>query len=72
MPISTDRLKQLRKNSKLKQSDIAGMLGITTRHYQDCEYGKIDLPSSKLITLADYFNVSLDYLVGRSDDPTRR
>ena len=32
---------------------------------------EIDPPLSKAIVLADFFNVSLDYLVGRSDDPTR-
>lgn len=61
------RLKELRKSAKVKQSDLASLLSITVRHYQDIEYGKVDLPTSKLIALADYFNVSLDYLVGRSD-----
>jgi len=45
---------------------------VTSRHYQDIEYGKINIPTLTLIALADYFDVSLDYLVGRSDDPTRR
>lgn len=66
-----NRLKSLRKLKKLKQSDLALFLDITVRHYQDIEYGKINIPTLTLIKLADYFNVSLDYLVGRSDDPTR-
>ena len=66
------RLKELRKSKSAKQSDIAALLSVTVRHYQDIEYGKIDLPTSKLIILADYFNVSLDYLVGRSDVPEKR
>ena len=66
------RLKQLRKDKKLRQSDLSDLLNITVRHYQDIEYGKIDLPTSKLIFLANYFNVSLDYLVGLSDNPERR
>ncbi len=65
------RLKGLRKNRKLKQSDMADYIGVTVRHYQDIEYGKINIPTLTLIALADYFDVSLDYLVGRSDDPTR-
>lgn len=65
------RLKELRKSRKLKQSDMAGYIGVTVRHYQDIEYGKINIPTLTLIALADYFNVSLDYLVGRSNDPTR-
>jgi transcriptional regulator with XRE-family HTH domain len=67
-----DRLKTLRKAKKLKQTDMAIFLQITPRHYQEIEYGKIDIPTTKLLALADYFDVSLDYLVGRSDDPEKR
>lgn len=66
------RLKELRKARKLKQTDMAEFLNITVRHYQDMEYGKINIPALTLIALADYFDVSLDYLVGRSDNPERR
>ncbi len=72
MTIFGERLKELRKAKKLKQSDIAGFLGITTRNYQDYEYGKVDPPTSKTIMLADYFDVSIDYLVGKSDVPKGR
>lgn len=65
------RLKELRQSKKLKQTDMAELLHITVRHYQDIEYGKINIPCLTLISLADYFDVSLDYLVGRSDDPRR-
>ena len=65
------RLKELRKKNKLKQTDMSNFLNITVRHYQDIEYGKINIPTLTLIAIADYFNVSLDYLVGRSDDPKR-
>jgi transcriptional regulator with XRE-family HTH domain len=67
-----DRLKELRKSKKLKQTDMAAFLNVTPRHYQDMEYGKINVPGLTLIALADYFDVSLDYLVGRSDEPGRR
>ena len=69
MKIFSTRLVELRKAKKLKQTDIAKLLDVTPRHYQKIEYGQIDLPSSKLVALADYFDVSLDYLVGRSDNP---
>ena len=72
MKVFSERLKQLRKAQKLKQTDMAQLLGITARHYQEVEYGHIDIPSSKLVLLADYFDVSLDYLCGRSDVPERR
>jgi len=69
MNLFSGRLKTLRKSSNKKQTEMSELLGVTPRHYQDIEYGKIDLPTSKLIALADYFNVSLDYLVGRTDNP---
>ncbi len=65
----SNRLKQLRKEKKLKQSDMAELLELTTRHYQQIEYGKVNIPTLTLIFLADYFDVSIDYLVGRTDDP---
>ena len=67
----SERLKFLRKSKGLKQTDIAALLNVTIRHYQSIEYGKIDIPTSKLVALANYFNVSLDYLVGLSDNPKR-
>jgi len=72
LDLFSSRLKELRKSKKIKQTEMAYLLGVTSRHYQDIEYGKINIPTLTLIALADYFDVSLDYLVGRSDDPTRR
>lgn len=63
------RLKELRKSKNVKQTEMADLLGITSRHYQDIEYGKINIPTLTLIALADYFDVSIDYLVGRTDNP---
>lgn len=64
-------LKRTRKVKKIMQKDIASFLNIPLRTYQSYEYGEA-LPSIEtLAVLADYFNVSLDYLVGRSDDPER-
>lgn len=71
MNLFSQHLKALRKAKKIKQSDVAALLNVTVRHYQEIEYGKIDIPTSKLIALADFFNVSLDYLVGRSNNPQR-
>jgi transcriptional regulator with XRE-family HTH domain len=72
MDIFAERLKALRKEKNLKQIDMAQMLDVTDRHYQRMEYGKVNVPALSLIALADFFNVSLDYLVGRSDNPERR
>jgi transcriptional regulator with XRE-family HTH domain len=71
MSLSIERVKQLRKDRKALQKHLAELLNITERQYRAYEAGKVDPPTSKTIALADYFNVSIDYLVGRSDDPSR-
>ncbi|WP_251317643.1 helix-turn-helix domain-containing protein [Flintibacter muris] len=68
MSLLSQRLKLLRKEKGVTQQNIAGLLGKTSRHYQDIESGKINVPALTLIKLADYFQVSLDYLVGRSEE----
>ena len=60
----TDRHYQ-RKEKKKTQKDMAALLGITERHYQKIEYGHINISATMLITLADYFHVTTDYLLGR-------
>lgn len=72
MEIFAGRLKATRITNKKLQREMATYLGVTERHYRLCEAGRVDLPMSKLIALADYFDVSIDYLVGRSDDPKKR
>jgi len=62
-------LKQLRKSKGLTQKQLAEVLYITERNYQRYEQDVIDVQKSKLLFLADYFDVSLDYLVGRTDNP---
>ena len=64
------RLKELRENAGLKQTELAAMMGITERRYQRYERGEGEPKLAGWIWLADYFQVSLDYLVGRSEDPT--
>ena len=64
-----ERLKSLRTKNNLLQKQIAELIEVSDRQYRNYEAGKIDPPTSKLIILADYFNVSLDYLVGRTDNP---
>ena len=65
----TVRFKDARLAKKLKQSDIAALLGVTTRHYQEIEYGEIVPSATVLIAIAEFYNVSIDYLVGRTDNP---
>lgn len=66
------RLKQLRTKQNIYQKDLAAFLDISLRGYQLYESGDGYPSVLGLIALADFFDVSLDYLVGRSDDPARR
>ena len=68
----SDRIVQLKNERKLLQKDIASSVGLSLRAYQYYEKGQKEPTLSVLLRLADYFDVSLDYLVGRSDDPVRR
>lgn len=54
----------------MKQIDMAKLLDCTDRHYQRMEYGEVNVPSLTLCALADYFGVTTDYLLGRSDRRT--
>ena len=65
--IFSTRLKHLRKEKKNTQREMALLIEKTERHYQDIEAGKINISSMLLLKLADYFNVSTDYLLGRTD-----
>ena len=67
MPELSQRLKHLRQEKGITQKEIAQLLKKTERHYQDIEAGRINVPALTLMNLADYFSVSLDYLVGRTD-----
>ena len=63
------RLKGLRKSRGLKQKDMADLMGMTDRNYQRFEYGKVNVTARTLAFLADYFGVTTDYLLGRTEDP---
>lgn len=71
MIIFAERLKELRRKHKVNQTVLADLLHVSQRQISYYESAQ-DTPSlSSLITIADYFNVSLDYLVGRSNNPRR-
>ena len=67
MPEFSERLKALREEKGLKQIEMAEFLNCIGRHYQKIEHGEINIPSLTLVKLADFFDVSTDYLLGRSD-----
>lgn len=68
MPSLAERLKPLRKSKKVTQVKMAELLGCTDRHYQKIEYGNVNVPATTVIFLADYFGVTTDYLLGRTDE----
>ena len=71
MPCFAERLKELRIQSGAKQIDIAKSLNILPRAIRFYESGEREPNIEKMNKLADYFNVSLDYITGRSDNPAR-
>ena len=66
MDFST-RLRELRKSKNVNQTALGNDVGVTLKQIQRYEHGLNEPTLSVLIALADYFDVSLDYLVGRSD-----
>ena len=65
--MSTNRIKDLREDRDLRQSDAAKATGIDQRTLSNYETGKTNPDSYALIKLADFFDVSIDYLVGRTN-----
>ena len=65
----TNRLKELRDKQNIMAKDIAALLQISYRNYQRYEKGEIDPPTSKTLLLAEFYNVSMDYLIGRTNKP---
>ncbi len=64
------RIRDLREDKDLTQTQVAKILGMSQTGYSKYETGENDLPSSILIKLADFYNVSVDYILDRTSDPT--
>lgn len=62
------RLKHLREDRDLKLKDVAKVLNTSYQYYQKYEKGFKDLPLERAILLADFYNVSIDYIAGRTND----
>ena len=61
------RLKELREDLDIRQETLAEFLKIKQNTYSQYENGQRQLPVDVLIKLAEYYNVSTDYILGRSD-----
>lgn len=62
-------LRRFRKDFKLTQREAAAAAGIVPEAYQKYEYEKNVPLTTVLVKIANFYNVSLDYLVGRTDNP---
>ena len=69
MPTIDERLKELRKQKGITQKQVYTAIEVSERNYQSFEYGTVRPNHDNIIKLADYFQVSTDYLLGRSNNP---
>ena len=65
--MNIQRLKEIRQDKDLKQSDVAKVLGIKQQQYSEYEIGKRLIPINYLYDLALFYNTSIDYLIGKTD-----
>lgn len=63
------RIRDLREDKDLNQTQVAKILGMSQTGYSKYETGENDLPTAILIKLADFYDVSVDYLLNRTDEP---
>ena len=65
--MNINRLREIREDKDLLQKEVAQYLGIKQQQYSEYELGSVLISIEKLNKLADFYNVSIDYLVGRTD-----
>lgn len=63
-----ERLREIREDKDLTQKDVAKILSTTQQQYSKYELGIRIIPIEKLCVLADYYNTSIDYLIGRTNN----
>lgn len=65
------RIRDLREDKDLTQTRIAQMLGMSQTGYSKYETGENDIPTFVLIKLSEFYNVSIDYILGQTDNPKK-
>lgn len=65
------RLRDLREDHDLKQREVAEVLRCSQQVYSNYELGQRDIPTDVLIRLSDFYKVSVDYLLGLTNNPAR-
>ncbi len=66
--MNLNRLREIREDKDLYQKDIAKILNTTQQVYSEYELGIRIIPLDKIYKLADFYNTSIDYLTGRTDE----
>lgn len=66
------RIRDLREDRDLTQKQLAEILHCSQQVYSNYELGQRDIPTSILIALSSYYNVSIDYILNMSNNPERR
>ena len=72
MPMNLDKLRGLREDNDLTQTQIAEILGTSQTMYARYERGANEMPIRHLVTLCKFYNVSADYLLGTAPNPTKK
>jgi len=65
------RIRELREDRDLNQTQVAKILGMSQTGYSKYETGENDIPTNILIKLAEFYETSVDYLLGMTDNPER-
>lgn len=65
------RIRDLREDRDMNQTEVAKMLGMSQTGYSKYETGENDIPTAILIKLARFYQVSVDYLLGETNSPKR-
>lgn len=63
-----EQLRGLREDRDLSQKDVADILNVSQSTYSDYEHEKLNIPIASLRKLSEYFNTSVDYILGLTDD----
>ncbi len=66
------RIRELREDKDLRQKDIAAYLSCSQRVYSNYERGDLDIPTEVLVKLSKFHGVSVDYLLGLTDDVAKK
>ena len=65
------RIRDLREDRDMNQTQVAQMLGMSQTGYSKYETGENDIPTSILIKLSRFYDTSIDYILGETDEPKR-